>query len=62
MRVAKIFQFAGTRAQLGFDIYNLMNTDAVVTYNHGFVPGGAWLTPATISPARYLRLNMTLDF
>jgi hypothetical protein len=62
VRVAKIFQVAGTRAQLGFDVYNLINTDAVVTYNHGFVPGGAWLTPATISPARYIRLNMTVDF
>jgi hypothetical protein len=39
-----------------------MNTDAVRTYNNSFVPGGAWLIPNTISPARYLRLNATIDF
>ena len=62
LRVAKIFYFGGTRSQLGFDVYNLMNTDAVLTYNNNFVPNGAWLTPATILPARYIRLNATIDF
>jgi hypothetical protein len=62
LRIAKIFRLGGTRAQLGFDIYNLTNTDAVFTYNHNFVPNGAWLTPSTIQPARYLRINTQIDF
>ena len=62
LRVAKIVHFGGIRAQLGFDVYNLTNTDSVTTYNMGYVPNGAWLTPATIQPARYIRLNATLDF
>ena len=62
LRVAKILRFGGTRAQVGFDVYNLTNTDAVNTYNHNFVPNGAWLTPSTIQPARYIRLNTQFDF
>ena len=33
MRIAKIFRFCGTRAQVGVDIYNLLNTDVVTAYN-----------------------------
>jgi hypothetical protein len=62
LRVAKIFRFGPTRAQLGFDVYNLTNTDAVTTYNNNYVPNGAWLIPTAIQPARYVRLNATVDF
>jgi hypothetical protein len=62
LRVAKIVRLGPTRAQLGFDIYNLTNTDAPTTYNNGYVPNGAWLIPTAIQPARYLRLNATVDF
>lgn len=62
LRVAKILRYGRTRAQVGFDIYNLANTDAVTTYNNRYVPNGAWLIPTAIQPARYVRLNMTVDF
>jgi hypothetical protein len=67
LRIAKIFRFRGTRAQLGADVYNLLNTDVVTTYNNGYTAptatsGSIWLTPNAILPARYVRLNMQLDF
>jgi hypothetical protein len=62
MRVAKILRFGQTRTQLALDVYNLTNTDAVLTYNMGYVPTGAWLVPLTINPARYVRVNFTVDF
>ena len=62
IRVAKILRFGSTRTQVGVDIYNLMNSDAVTTYNNGYSPTGAWLTPTAIAPARYARLNLQLDF
>jgi hypothetical protein len=67
MRIAKILRFGGTRAQLGVDVYNLLNTDVVTTYNEGYsaptaTRGSIWLTPTAILPARYVRLNMQLDF
>jgi hypothetical protein len=67
LRLAKIFRFRGTRAQFGADVYNLLNTDVVTTYNNGYsaptaTQGSIWLTPNAILPARYVRLNMQLDF
>jgi hypothetical protein len=47
---------------VGLDIYNLTNTDVVTTYNQSFTPGGAWLTPTAIQPARYAKLNVQFDF
>ena len=38
MRIAKIFRFYGTRAQVAVDIYNLLNTDVVTAYNQGYSP------------------------
>jgi hypothetical protein len=67
MRIAKIVRFRGTRAQFGVDIYNLLNTDVVTLYNNGYsaptaTRGSIWLTPTAIQPARYVRLNLQLDF
>jgi hypothetical protein len=67
LRLAKVFRFRGTRAQFGVDVYNLLNTDVVTGYNNGYSAPTAtqesiWLTPTAILPARYVRLNMQLDF
>ena len=61
-RVAKIFRYGGTRALIGVDIYNLMNVDVVTAYNQTFVPGGPWLTPTALQPARYARISAQIDF
>jgi hypothetical protein len=61
-RVAKILRFGRTRAQIGVDIYNLMNSDTVTDQNQTFVPGGPWLTPTTIVPARFARISGQIDF
>ena len=62
LRIAKILRFGQTRTQFGVDLYNLLNSDAVTMYNNGYSPTGAWLTPTAILPARYVRLNLQLDF
>jgi hypothetical protein len=62
LRVAKILRIAGARTQVGVDVYNLMNTDAVTGFNNGYSPTGAWLTPTSIAPARYAKFNMQIDF
>ena len=62
MRIAKILRFGATRTQVGVDIFNLLNADTVTNYNYGFVPGGTWLTPTTIVPARYARFGVQVDF
>ena len=62
MRIAKILRFGTTRTQVGVDIFNLLNADTVTNYNFGFVPGGSWLTPTTITPARFARFAVQMDF
>jgi hypothetical protein len=67
MRIAKIVRIRGTRAQFGVDVFNLTNTDVVTAYNNNYTAptaarGSIWLTPTTIQPARYARLNLQLDF
>ena len=67
LRIAKILRIRGTRAQVGMDVYNLLNTDVVTAYNQGYsaptaTQGSIWLTPTAILPARYVRLNVQIDF
>ena len=39
------------------------NTDAVTSFNLGFDPTKTtWLTPTTIQPARYVKVNAQVDF
>jgi len=62
-RVAKILRFRRIRAQVGLDVYNVMNTDSVTTVNNTFVantPG--WLTPLSVATARFAKINVQLDF
>jgi hypothetical protein len=61
-RVAKIFRYNRTRTQVGVDIYNVTNTDVITGFNYGFVPGGSWLRPNSIQPARYARISAQVDF
>jgi len=61
-RVAKIFRYGGSRALVGVDLYNLMNADVVTNFNQAFIPGGSWLTPTAIQPARYVRISTQIDF
>jgi len=49
------------------DVYNLLNTDVVTAYNQGYsaptaTQGSIWLTPTAILLARYMRLNVQIDF
>ena len=62
LRVAKILAFGRTRTQVGVDVFNVTNQDTVTNYNFGFVAGGAWLTPTAITPARYARISVQVDF
>jgi hypothetical protein len=62
LRIAKILRYGGMRAQVGVDIFNLLNADTITNYNYGFVPGGSWLIPTTIVPARYARIGVVVDF
>jgi hypothetical protein len=62
LRFAKILRFGRTRAQVGIDLYNAVNSDVIQTYNQTFVPGSSWLVPTAILPARFVKVSAQFDF
>jgi Carboxypeptidase regulatory-like domain len=61
-RVAKILKFGGARSMVALDVYNALNSSAVLTYNNAFVPGGTWLQPLTILTPRFFRITAEVSF
>jgi hypothetical protein len=62
LRVAKILRFRGSRSIVGVDVYNALNSSAVLTYNSAFVPGGTWLQPLTILTPRSIKITGEIGF
>jgi hypothetical protein len=50
------------RKESSLDFYNVLNNDVVTGYNSTYVPGGSWLTPTAILPARYMKVTGQFDF
>jgi hypothetical protein len=61
-RAGKIFKFGRTKAQVSVDVYNVLNSAAVLGYNQTFIPSGAWLTPNSVITARFVRISGQFDF
>jgi len=62
LRIGKMLKLGGSRTRLALDMYNALNSSAVLTYNNAYVPGGAWLKPMTILTPRLLRFSAEVDF
>jgi hypothetical protein len=69
MRLAKIFRFGATRADVGVDIGNVFNTNYPTTYENTYqystnntANGGTWNNPTAIYSPRFVRLNLTVGF
>ena len=60
LRAAKIIRLGGTRTLVGFDLYNLFNSNPGLTYNQAFGPN--YLRPTSILMPRFVRFNATVDF
>jgi hypothetical protein len=65
VRLAKILRFGGRRLDVGFDLYNLFNSNTTTTYEQTFLytnSGATWLQPTAILNPRLARFNATLSF
>ena len=69
MRVAKIVRLGSTRADIGVDIANLLNTNYATTFDNTYQytagntgQGGTWNNPTAIYTPRFVRLNFTVSF
>jgi hypothetical protein len=61
-RVAKLMRFGHTRTTVGVDLYNVLNSSAILMYNNVFVPGGPWLQPNGVLTGRLARISAQFDF
>jgi hypothetical protein len=62
LRVAKVLRFGRTRTTAGFDVYNLINSNAVLTYNQSYNPTGSWLAPLSVLTPRFFKLSAQIEF
>jgi hypothetical protein len=60
LRFAKLFRFGGTRTLVGLDLFNALNSNAIISQNNTYGP--RWLTPTGILQARLLKISAQLDF
>lgn len=58
-RISKLLHFGGTRARANMDIYNALNSSAVISQNDAF---GDWQRPTEILIARFVKFSVQLDF
>ena len=63
LRLSKILRFGRTRSNVGVDLFNLFNTNAVYQYNTTYSGNGAtWLQPSSLVVARFAKLSVQVDF
>ncbi len=60
VRVGKFVRFGRTRANIGVDVFNALNSSAVQNSNNTF--GANWLTPTLVMPARFAKVSAQIDF
>jgi len=67
MRLAKIVRIGRTRTNIGFDLYNLLNSSAILSYNQAFsttalTGASAWLSPSSVLQPRFWKFSVQVDF
>jgi hypothetical protein len=67
VRFAKILKFGRTRTNVGVDLYNIINSAAVLSYNQNFnttvlTGPGSWLQPTSVLQPRFVKISATIDF
>jgi hypothetical protein len=61
VRAAKILKYGRSRTLIALDVYNVLNSSTVLTYNNIFVPGGPWLQPLTILTPRFFKITVEIE-
>jgi carboxypeptidase family protein len=62
MRIAKIIRAGRTRTNIGFDVYNVLNSNSILGYNQTFVVNGPWLLPTSVQQSRFAKFSAQIDF
>jgi len=63
LKIAKVVRIGTTRTRFSLDLYNTLNSSAVLTYNQTYSPlTSSWLTPTSVLGARVAKIGATFDF
>jgi hypothetical protein len=63
LRFAKLLRFGNTRTRISLDLYNALNSAAVLTYNQTYNPATTtWLTPTSVLAARVAKIGASIEF
>jgi hypothetical protein len=62
LRLAKVSRHGRSRTVIGVDVYNVLNSSSVLTYNNTFVPGGPWLQPLSVLTPRSFKITAEIDW
>jgi len=60
LRVGKVLRAGGSRAVVALDLFNLLNSDAVLGVNETF--GSTWLAPREVVQARVAKISVQFDW
>jgi hypothetical protein len=59
----KNFKVERTRVRASIDIYNALNSNAILTINTAYsTTNSTWLRPTSIMPGRLIKFGATVDF
>ena len=62
-RIGKVLRFGRNRATVSADLFNALNTDAILDYNEGYTgPSGLWPVPTSVLTARSTKITVQWDF
>jgi len=66
MRFAKILRYKNTRANIGVDLINLLNSNQATAFQSAYdyvqPNGGSWYDPTSILQPRFARFSLTFNF
>jgi hypothetical protein len=62
LRFGKILRFGRTRLTASLDVYNALNSNAVLTQNNTFGGQIPWQQPQSILTARFIKIGAKVDF
>ena len=62
VRLAKLITVGGSRTTLAIEVYNALNSSAVLSYNNAFIPGGTWLQPLGVLTPRFIKFSAEIVF
>jgi hypothetical protein len=62
LRFGKVLRFGRMRSVLSLDIFNAINSNALLGVNEAFEVGDPWPRPTSILNARLLKVSLNVDF